>query len=424
MSKPRTAAGYDREHVTKVREACLYLATKLGDLLEELVIVGGLVPSLLIDQTSDRIEKHVGTLDLDVGMQVAILDNRRYEAMTERLRAAGFGPDTNEKGSPTRQRWKIDGPPKVTLDFLVPPSREGDRGGGLRDIEADFAAIIAPGLRLAFLDSATVSLAGRTIRGEQARRDVKVSGAGAFVAMKALALRGRGENKDAYDLVYVLRNFGTGPVDTSPRLRPLMSEREAQEALRVLTEEFETVGHVAATSGRVSPRWTQRGSSGRCLGRSSRPTGGAHLTKSPPLTTGSGRRVYAGRGASRPAVPPDRPRRHSRPRPRSRLNVPVPPRLQNLSTNRVDSGGRAGTREELSTAKKRKDLRTLATKNERHRQLGKGRSLGFKSSRPDYFSGRAGERQAGRRPGCRTAHGHPPQRTAPRCINCVLKVPQ
>jgi hypothetical protein len=184
--------------------------------VDELVIVGGLVPSLIIDQTSDKIDKHVGTLDLDVGMQVAILDNRRYEAMTERLRAAGFGPDTNETGSPTRQRWKIDGPPKVTLDFLIPPSREGDRGGGLRDIEADFAAIIAPGLRLAFLDSVTVSLAGRTIRGEQARRDIRVSGAGAFVAMKALALRGRGENKDAYDLVYVLRNFGTGPVDTCP----------------------------------------------------------------------------------------------------------------------------------------------------------------------------------------------------------------
>jgi hypothetical protein len=209
-----------------------------------LVIVGGLVPSLIIDQTSDKIEKHVGTLDLDVGMQVAILDNHRYEATTERLRAAGFGPDTNETGSPTRQRWKIDGPPKVTLDFLIPPSREGDRGGGRRDIEADFAAIIAPGRRLAFLDSVTVSLAGRSIRGEQARRDVRVSGAGAFVAMKALALRGRGENKDAYDLVYVLRNFGTGPVDTTARLRPLMSELEAHEALRVLIEEFETVGHV------------------------------------------------------------------------------------------------------------------------------------------------------------------------------------
>lgn len=244
MTKPRTVAGYDRAYVTKVRATCLYLATKLGDILDELVIVGGLVPSLIIDQTSGNLEKHVGTLDLDVGMQVAILDNRRYEELTARLRAADFGPDTNDKGTPTRQRWKIDGPPKVTIDFLIPASRAGDRGGGLRDIEADFAAVIAPGLRLAFLDSAKVTLEGRTIRDEQARREITVCGAGAFVAMKAMALRGRGENKDAHDLVYVLRNFGDGPAAVAARLQPLMDQPEAQEAMRYLTEDFETVAHL------------------------------------------------------------------------------------------------------------------------------------------------------------------------------------
>src|SRR5205823_2291930 len=117
MAKPRTAAGYDRAHVARVKGTCLYLATKIGDLLDELVIVGGLVPSLIVDQTQAGIVRHVGTNDLDVGMEIAILDNKRYEALTERLRTAGFGPDENEKGNPTRQRWMINGPPKVTLDF-------------------------------------------------------------------------------------------------------------------------------------------------------------------------------------------------------------------------------------------------------------------------------------------------------------------
>jgi len=241
MAKPRTAAGYDRAQVARVRSACLYLATKLGDLLDELVIVGGLVPSLLIDQTKQTIEKHVGTNDLDVGMEIAILDNRRYEALTERLRGAGFGPDENENGNPTRQRWKIDGPPKVTLDFLIPPSREGDKGGQLRDIEADFAAIIAPGLRLAFIDKVKVSLSGRTIRGEEARREVWVCGAGAFVIMKALAFRNRGENKDAYDIAYHVRNYGDGPRDVSAILSRLVAEPETLDTVRFLREDFESV---------------------------------------------------------------------------------------------------------------------------------------------------------------------------------------
>ena len=48
--KPTTAAGYPPDQVARVKATCLYLATKLGDLMPELVVVGGLVPSLLIDQ--------------------------------------------------------------------------------------------------------------------------------------------------------------------------------------------------------------------------------------------------------------------------------------------------------------------------------------------------------------------------------------
>ncbi len=41
--KPTTAAGYRGEHVELVRATCLYVATKLGDLSDDVVIIGGLV---------------------------------------------------------------------------------------------------------------------------------------------------------------------------------------------------------------------------------------------------------------------------------------------------------------------------------------------------------------------------------------------
>ena len=60
--KPTTAAGYSADHVRRVRATCLYLATKLGDLMDELVVVGGLVPSLLINQEKlpPHVAPHVG----------------------------------------------------------------------------------------------------------------------------------------------------------------------------------------------------------------------------------------------------------------------------------------------------------------------------------------------------------------------------
>lgn len=238
--KPKTASGYKSEHVELVRSMCLYVATKLGDMMDDLLIVGGLVPSLIIDQEhlGEDVAAHVGTMDLDVGLQVALLHEGRYRLLTERLRGAGFEMDKNDVGNPTRQRWAIANAERVTIDFLIQPTLEGDKGGKLRDLEPDFAAIIAPGLRCAFRDRTQVTLKGTTLFGEKATRDLWVCDAGAYVVLKALAFDGRGENKDAYDLYYVVRNYGAGPIDVAARLQPLLDDVDAQRALAVLKRDF------------------------------------------------------------------------------------------------------------------------------------------------------------------------------------------
>ena len=50
--KPKHASEYKAEQVELVRATCLYVATKLGDLMDDLVIVGGLVPSLIVDHSA------------------------------------------------------------------------------------------------------------------------------------------------------------------------------------------------------------------------------------------------------------------------------------------------------------------------------------------------------------------------------------
>ena len=98
--------------------------------------------------------------------------------------------------------------------------------------------MIAPGLRLAFRDRRAVQLDGATIFDEQATRDVWVCGPGAYIVLKALAFDSRGENKDAYDLYYVLRNYGAGVEDLAAFLLPLLGEPDAQRALTVLQRDF------------------------------------------------------------------------------------------------------------------------------------------------------------------------------------------
>jgi len=240
--KPSFASEYPKEQAELVRQTCLYVATKLGDLLDELVVVGGLAPSLLIPEESvpKGEDIHVGTMDLDLGLSLALLNADRYEELTARLRRARFEPDINEAGNPTFQRWKIELSRglKVTVDFVIPPSLDGDEGGKIRNIEKDFAAVITPGLHLAFKDRQKVSLIGTTILGEKANREIWVCGPGAFVILKALAFGSRGENKDAYDLYYVIRNYGSGIDDVFKCLNPLLHEQETQKALQILRRDF------------------------------------------------------------------------------------------------------------------------------------------------------------------------------------------
>lgn len=239
--KPITGSSYRSEQVKLVRATCLYVATKLGDLMDDLVVVGGLVPSLLIEQGSlhPGTDAHVGTMDLDVGLSLALLDEERYRTLTERLRSAGFEQDFNEDGNPTRQRWTIEKQAKVTVDFLIQPSLADDRGGKLRNIEPGFAALITPGLHLAFLDRERITLSGKNLLGEQATRDVWVCGPGAYVVLKSLAFRNRGENKDAYDLYYVVRYYGEAIDDVASRLKPLLADPDAQRSINFLKEDFQ-----------------------------------------------------------------------------------------------------------------------------------------------------------------------------------------
>lgn len=239
--KPTSAAGYEPAAAQAASAATLYIATKLGDLRDEIVIVGGLVPNLLIPPGTLPAERppHVGTLDVDLGIAIGILNSQRYRELCERLRSAGFRPDVNAAGRPTNQRWRIAiGARPVTVDFLIPATSANDPGGALLNLEAGFAAIITPGLELAFADKRLVTITGETLLHERASREVWVCEAGAFTVLKALAFQGRGENKDAYDLIYVLQNYGVRIDDIFRRLQPLLSNPFVERAIQILDNDF------------------------------------------------------------------------------------------------------------------------------------------------------------------------------------------
>jgi hypothetical protein len=221
-------------------------------------IVGGLVPALLVDlaqegtlDETDPLSRHVGTRDLDLGFAMGLIDEGRYTEISTRLTRCGFGPDQNEEGNPTPQRWRHETARELAVDFLISPTGE-EEGGSIKHLEGDFAAVVIPGLDLAFDDLRVVKLSGTRLDEAETTQEVPVCGPGAFVLLKALACDHRGKDKDKYDLFYMIRNYREGPPTIAEHFQPFLDSgrREAEEAREILRDLFESpqgIGPVAVS---------------------------------------------------------------------------------------------------------------------------------------------------------------------------------
>jgi hypothetical protein len=221
--------------------ALLSLAENLGDMMRtDLTVVGGLVPSLIIPQSElNDIETHCGTMDVDLGLSLALLHQRRHTGVSSRLRQAGFRPATDEDGLPVAYRWRP--PPGVSqlpVDFLIAPTQDPTATGDVAQLGRDLAAVRTPGLQLALRDSLLVPISGASLEEAEVSSEVRVCGPGAFTVLKARAFRNRGEPKDAYDLTYVLSYFEDGPGAIGRSIRGLLDDGITQKTLAWLEEDF------------------------------------------------------------------------------------------------------------------------------------------------------------------------------------------
>ncbi len=155
------ASSYHPAFTEQVRSTCLLVATRLHDFMQEdLVIVGGLVPTLL----GCGPERHVGTTDVDIGLSIAIKQHQRYEAIVDRLRAAGFEP-AEEGGRRIAWRWVLPEPhSNVKVEWLISAEEAGQKGGRTVRLSEELDALAVSGLELAFRDRERITLEGETPR--------------------------------------------------------------------------------------------------------------------------------------------------------------------------------------------------------------------------------------------------------------------
>ena len=237
-SRQKTASDYSPDGLLRIRQTCLYVVSSIpAALADDITVVGGLVPSLLIGDLHASGEQHLGTADLDIGFALGVRGAEHYEELVAKLAELGFRPERTEHGKPASERWTSGEriPAQVIIDVLPVVQTAGDLSSNTG----------IPGLELsnrtgfAFRDRVSIEIDGPCITGENRRAKIWVCGPGAYIIIKSLTFAQRNLYKDAYDLFYVLKNYGNGVQDVVTRLAPLLhGAAEGQRALRILRDDF------------------------------------------------------------------------------------------------------------------------------------------------------------------------------------------
>ena len=170
--------------VEAARSVLIELTHILGEYRNDVVLVGGWIPELLIPQSQER---HVGSIDVDLALNHKELTEAGYQMIGEILRQHGYAQD---KQQPFIFRKTVRGQ-VVQVDFLA-----GEYGGTGKSRCAQKALDMQPrkarGCDLAFqIEPAKVSVKGKLPDGASDEVQVQVASLVAFLVMKGMSLEDR-----------------------------------------------------------------------------------------------------------------------------------------------------------------------------------------------------------------------------------------
>src|SRR5580658_922799 len=85
--EPQSAADYDDRTTAAVKTVLLEIGQILGSFQGKFAVIGGAVPWLLLENDEMR---HVGTLDVDLGLDAEALGDGEYATLVEALMGNGY----------------------------------------------------------------------------------------------------------------------------------------------------------------------------------------------------------------------------------------------------------------------------------------------------------------------------------------------
>ena len=232
---------YGKREVNACKSVLLELVHLMGELKDEMVIIGGWTPSFLFPGARDP---HIGSLDIDVALNFQEIPEDTYQTLLKAFLKRGY---TKNEQQPFRFFRKVaaegSDPVDVEVDLMAGEYGGTSRGHRTQKVQ-DIRARKARGCDLAFLATVTVTLEGELPDGGQDKVTFKVAGIVPFLVMKGMAMHDRMKEKDAYDIYYCVEHFPGGTDKLAAEFSSFAKNKLVLEGLGKIRGKFASVKHV------------------------------------------------------------------------------------------------------------------------------------------------------------------------------------
>jgi hypothetical protein len=235
-----TFRDYSGDLVEAAHSVLLELVRMLGEYHDDLVVVGGWVPQLILPAEP---LKHVGSIDVDLAFHHRNLQGGGYATIQKLLLARGYEQDRRQPFIFHRTVPVGGNPIKVQVDFLAGEYAGTGKGHRTQRVQ-DGRARKARGCDLAFDMFVEAEIRGELPGGGADQAWVRVSSVVAFLVMKGMALHDRLKEKDAWDIYFTLTNYPGGLDALVLQIQPHIGHGLVEEGLRKIAGKFATVTHV------------------------------------------------------------------------------------------------------------------------------------------------------------------------------------
>ena len=230
-----TRKDYSAEAVQAAKSVLIELTHLLGEYREDIVLIGGWVPELIIPQGQ---RTHVGSIDVDLALNHTRIKEAGYRRIEELLLSRGYYQDKDRQPYIFLRDIIVGGSQYTVEVDLLAGEYQGTGKTHRHQKVQGIKARKARACELAFDMTTEVNIEGEVPGGGLDRVTIRVAAIVPFFVMKGMALVDRMKEKDAWDIYYCILSYPGGIEALVREFEPHKDNGLVQEGLGKIASKF------------------------------------------------------------------------------------------------------------------------------------------------------------------------------------------